>query len=104
MDLKTSKYNINKMSKTIIFHCGYQYHIESSIDDKYINALKQDYVNKLGYIVCDASGTILEQYGDPYYIGQCIQMVSIIKQKYGTCTMYKAHSAYYNHDGSICQL
>ena len=90
------------MSKTIIFHCGGEFHIESTTDDNYINALKQDHNNKQAYIVCSANGTVLEQFGDLHYINQCIQMIPILQQKYGTCIVYKTHSAYYTHDGDRC--
>lgn len=87
------------MSKTIIFHCDEEYHIESSLDSKYINALKQDHNNKQAYIVCDENGLILEEFGYDWCVLYCKQMVDVLKQKYGSCTVYKTDTAYYNSSG-----
>ncbi len=87
------------MSNTIIFHCDGDYHIESSTDSKYIDSLKKDYDNKLAYIVCKDDGEILEKYGWPHPVEQCIQMINVLKNKNGSCTVYKTHSFMYNGNG-----
>ena len=50
------------MHKTIIFHCGHEYHIESSTDHNYICAIKQDHNNEKAYIICNDIGIIFEKY------------------------------------------
>ena len=87
------------MSITIIFHCGEIYHIESSTDFNYINDLKQDYNNKLAYIVCDNIGLIIQKFGYEECINDCIRMISVLQQKNGTCIVYKTHTAYYDSNG-----
>jgi hypothetical protein len=87
------------MSNTIIFHCGHLFHIESSTDYNYLNALKQDHNNKQAYIVCSDIGIILERFGGDHYINHCIEMIPVLQQKYGSCTVYKTHSALYDHNG-----
>lgn len=71
------------MSKTIIFHCGHIFHIESSADDGYINALKEDHNYKQAFVVCNADdGTVLEKYGDNHYVDQCKNMITTIQKKW----------------------
>ena len=88
------------MSKTIIFCCDEYFHIESSTDYNYICALKQDYNNKILYIICSDIGIILEQYGNDHCVNQCTEMVSVLQQKNGTCIVYKTDSAFYDYNGN----
>ena len=87
------------MHKTIIFHCGHEYHIESSTDHNYICAIKQDHNNEKAYIICNDIGIIFEKYGYDDCVNECIKMVSVLQQKNGTCIVYKTHTAYYDCNG-----
>lgn len=88
--------------KTIIFHCGEEYHIETSSDYGYISELKKDHGGRQAYIVCKLDGTILEEHGWTQYIAQTREMVNTLKTKNGNLKVYNTGNCYYRYNGEKC--